>query len=267
MRPLPAAYARVVNAHGGAQPIVDALAAQIKAALGEQLLGLYLYGSYVRGGFDSDVSDLDLLVITTGEVEELDLTGLKQLHADFARRHPAWDDRLDVIYIGRATLDSFRDNAGALAVISPGEPFHVTGNVADWLMNWYHVLESGVTLFGPEPAALIPPISSDEFEAAVARYVEWFRSEIAEGRGAGYRAYAVLSTCRALYAVRNGRPASKQEAAAWTKERMPEWAWLIDAALRARLAHGAGFDDPRTLEAANEFIALVADDLGRSRGP
>jgi aminoglycoside adenylyltransferase-like protein/nucleotidyltransferase-like protein len=247
--------------------VVDALAAQIKAALGEQLLGLYLYGSYVRGGFDPDVSDLDLLAITSGEVEELELTGLKQVHADFVRQHPGWDDRLDVIYIGRATLDSFRDNAGSLAVISPGEPFHVTGDVADWLMNWYHVLESGVTLFGPEPAALIPPISWDEFAASVARYAEWFRSEIAAGRGAAYRAYAVLSTCRALYAVRNRRPASKQEAAAWTKERMPEWAWLIDAALKARLAHGAGFDDPRTLEGAEEFIALVADDLGRSRGP
>lgn len=241
--------------------MVEALTAEIKAALGEQLLGLYLYGSYVRGSFDPDVSDLDLLAVTADEVEGLDLTGLERMHAEFVRRHPEWNDRLDVIYIGRGTLESFRSNQGSLAVISPGEPFHVTGDVADWLMNWYHALESGVTLFGPEPATLIPPISWDEFAVAVARYVEWFRSEIATGRGAGYRAYAVLSTCRALYAVRNGKPATKQEAAAWTKERMPEWAWLIDAALRSRLARGGGFSEERTLVAADAFIDLVAREL------
>jgi aminoglycoside adenylyltransferase-like protein/nucleotidyltransferase-like protein len=245
--------------------VVEALTAEIKATLGEQLLGLYLYGSYVRGGFDPDVSDVDLLAVTADEVQRLDLPALEQMHADFVRRHPEWSDRLDVIYIGRRTLDSFRTNQGSLAVISPGEPFHVTSDVVDWLMNWYHVLEGGVTLFGPEPSELIPPITWEEFAAAVARYVEWFRSEIAAGRGAGYRAYAVLSTCRALYAVRNGRPASKQEAAAWTKERTPDWAWLIDAALRARLAYGRGFDDPRTLAAANAFIDQVAEGLGSAK--
>jgi predicted nucleotidyltransferase len=243
------------------QPVIDALAEEIKAALGDQLVGLYLYGSYVRGGFDPDVSDLDVLAVTTREAGELDLAGLGRMHGDFVRRQPEWNDRLDIIYIGRSTLNEFRTNAGSLAVISPGEPFHLTGDVADWLMNWFHVLESGVTLHGPEPAAVIPPITWDEFASAVARYVDWFRSETAAGRGAGYRAYAVLSTCRALFAVRNGRPASKQEAAAWAREQMPEWAWLIDTALRSRVARGQGFDDERTIAAANEFIALAAKEL------
>jgi hypothetical protein len=246
--------------------VVEALASEIGRVLGDELLGLYLYGSYVRGGFDPEVSDLDLLAVTRDDVDGLDLAGLERMHADFVRRYPDWDDRLDVIYIGGGTLHSFRANQGSLAVISPGEPFHVTGDVADWLMNWYHVLESGVTLFGPQPGGLIPAITWDEFAVAVARYVDWFRSEIAAGRGAGYRAYAVLSTCRALYAVRNGKPASKQEAAAWVKERMPEWARLIDAALRARLARGSGFDDQRTLAEADRFIRTAAEELVRLAG-
>jgi predicted nucleotidyltransferase len=257
-----------VNAHEDrVRPVVEALATEIRGVLGDELLGLYLYGSYVRGGFDPHVSDLDLLAVTRAEVGALDLAGLRRMHADFIRRHPEWDDRLDVIYIGRWTLDSFRLNQGSLAVISPGEPFHVTGDVADWLMNWYHVLESAETLFGPKPAELVPAISWDEFAAAVARYVEWFRSEIAAGRGASYRAYAVLSTCRALYAIRNGKPATKQEAAEWVKGRMPEWARLIDAALRARLSRGAGFDDPRTLADADRLISLVAEELRGSGQP
>jgi hypothetical protein len=53
---------------------------------------------------------------------------------------------------------------------------------------------------------------------------------------------------------------SKQEAAAWTGERMPEWTWLIDAALRYRLSRGvSGFDDEQTRAAAARFIRLVGE--------
>jgi hypothetical protein len=243
------------------RPTIDALARDIQGTLGDDLLGLYLYGSYVTGGFDPGVSDLDLLAVTEPEVEQLDRDRLDRMHTDFTRGRPDWSDRLDIVYIGRRTLADFRTSTGSLAVISPGEPFHVTGGVGDWLMNWYHVLDSGETLVGPEPSTFIPPISWDEFAAAVARYVDWFRSETAAGRGAGYRAYAVLSTCRALFAVRNGRPASKQEAASWARRAMPEWAWLIDAALGSRMKRGGGFDNERTITAANEFIGLAAAQL------
>jgi hypothetical protein len=40
---------------------------------------------------------------------------------------------------------------------------------------------------------------------------------------------------------------------------MPEWAWLIDAALRCRLSRGTiGFDDERSRAGVDEFIELVA---------
>jgi hypothetical protein len=46
---------------------------------------------------------------------------------------------------------------------------------------------------------------------------------------------------------------------------MPEWAWLIDTALRCRLSGGrTGFDDEPTRAAARTFIALLVDEtLGR----
>lgn len=55
---------------------------------------------------------------------------------------------------------------------------------------------------------------------------------------------------------------SKQEAAAWTTERMPEWAWLIDAALRSRMSRGTtGFDDEQTRTDAQRLIRLLADEI------
>ena len=240
----------------------ETLVSGIRAVLGRDLVGIYPYGSAVSGGFDPGVSDLALMAVTSAGVEEIDLAGLDQMQLDIVSRNPDWSDRLEIVYIGWTTLQSFRTSSGSLAVISPGEPFHVVGDVAEWLQNWYLVRETGITLYGIAAADVIPPIARVEFVAAVVRYVDWLRSRNDADRGPGSLAYTVLSLCRALRTVRTGLPCSKQEAAAWTTERMPEWAWLIDAALRCRLSRGTiGFDDEQTRSAAQRFIGLLADEI------
>ena len=57
-----------------AYPDVDALLGQlldgIRNALGERLLGLYLYGSLVAGDFTPGTSDVDLLAATATIIDE-----------------------------------------------------------------------------------------------------------------------------------------------------------------------------------------------------
>jgi predicted nucleotidyltransferase len=245
--------------------ILAPLVAEIRGRLGEDLVGLYLYGSAVTGGFDPGVSDVDLMAVTSAEVEDLDLAGLEAMHLDLVRRNPDWKDRIDVTYIGRATLAAFRSNAGRLAVISPGEPFHLVGDVADWLLSWYQVQETGVPLDGPHEAELIPAISDPEFVAAIAHHAQTFRNRIYAEPSSGARAYAVLTMCRALRTVLTETHSSKQDAAAWVRDRMPEWAWLIDEALRTRLSRGkTGLADEHTRAEAGRFIRLIADEIAAS---
>jgi predicted nucleotidyltransferase len=104
--------------------LVQELTSGIGAGLGEGLVGLYLYGSSVSGGFEAEVSDIDLLVVTSRDVSEIDFADLEAVHRHFVERHPAWNDRLEIVYVGRGTLRSFR-GGGCLAVISPGEPFRI----------------------------------------------------------------------------------------------------------------------------------------------
>jgi predicted nucleotidyltransferase len=246
---------------------VAALASEIQGVLGDDLVGLYLYGSSVTGGFDPGVSDIDLVAVTSPEVEALDLAGLEQMHRRFVSRYPEWSDRLEIVYIGRATLESFRTSPGSLAVISPGEPFHVRDErVADWLQNWYLVRETGICLYGADAAAIVPPIAWTEFVAATVGYADEVRNRSRLRAGGGDLAYTVLTMCRALRTVRTQTHGSKQEAAAWTRERMPEWVWLIDTALTCRLSRGTvGFEDERSRAAAETFIALLDDEiLGRA---
>src|SRR5438132_11748065 len=117
-------------------PILEPLVTDIRGRLGEDLVGLYLYGSAVTGGFDPGVSDVDLMAVTAREVENRDMAGLEAMHRDLLRHHPDWNDRIDVTYIGRSTRAVLRANAGRLAVSSPGEPFHARGDGADGRWRW-----------------------------------------------------------------------------------------------------------------------------------
>jgi predicted nucleotidyltransferase len=243
--------------------LASALASAIHGVLGDDLIGLYLYGSSVSGGFDPGVSDLDLVAVTSPEVEALDIAGLGQMHHAFVGSHAEWSDRLEIVYVGRETLRAFRTSRGSLAVISPGEPFHVRDDrAADWLQNLYLVRETGVCVFGVAAGAVVPPIAWGEFVAAAIRYADEVRLRSREGAAAAVLAYTILTLCRALHTVRTQTQGSKQEAAVWARELMPEWAWLIDAALECRLSHGMiGLADERSRAAAETFIALLADEI------
>jgi predicted nucleotidyltransferase len=246
-----------------AETVLEALVSAIHAVLGDDLVGIYLYGSYVSGGFDAGVSDLDLVAVTSAEVETLDLRGLERMHRDVAGRHPEWTNRIEVVYIGRATLGSFRTSTGRLAVISPGEPFHVRDErVAEWVQNWYLVRESGVTLFGPLPAEVVPPVAWEEFVAAAARYADQIADQDLHGAAPGALAYSLLTMCRAHLTVHANGHGTKQEGAEWVIQRHPEWTWLVDAALRCRLSRGTSeLGDEAARDAARELIGLLAAEI------
>ena len=245
--------------------LLDALVAGIRDVLGDRLWALYLYGSFVSGGFDPGISDVDLIAVTASRVEALDLGALGRMHRALVGRYPEWSNRVEVVYVARATLRSFRTSRGALAVISPGEPLHLRSERASkWLQNWYLARATGVTLLGPDPATTIPPIEPTEFVDATSRYArDVHRRGIAES-GGGSVAYTILTLCRALQTVSTGMPASKQDGAAWVRERMPDWAWLIDSALECRRTRGTtGLADDRSRSAAATLIGLLADEIAR----
>jgi predicted nucleotidyltransferase len=243
--------------------ILDELVSGLESVVCDELVGVYVYGSYVSGGFDPGVSDLDLVAVFDAEDDTLNLKELEKMHAGSVRWYPEWDDRIEVVYVGRETLATFRTSTGRLAVISPGEPLHVKDDRAvEWVQNWYLVRESGVALLGPPATSLIPPIAWSEFAAASARYAAELASAGLGAFSPGYLAYTVLTMCRAEHTVVTQTHASKQVVAAWAQARHPEWAPLIDTALRCRMSGGrVGFDDPVTRSDAVRFIRIVSAEV------
>ena len=241
--------------------IVDDLASAIRGELGEDLLGLYLYGSIVAGGFEPDASDIDLLAVLAREVREEDFKPLDGMHRGFVGDHPEWTNRLDIVYVGRQTLASFRQGSGVFAVISPGDPFHMRDDPGDWLQTWYLAGQGSRPLVGPPASDVLPPIDRSEFVATIVEAVGEHEDRASRAEG-GLLAYTVLTVSRTLTTLATGTLPTKAEAAAWVSTRMPEWAELIASAMACRRSGGhEGFRDEATHRAAQAFIARVAGEV------
>jgi hypothetical protein len=228
----------------------------IRAVLGEKLVGLYLYGSLVWGGFEPETSDIDLLAALATEVDTRESDCLKRMHDRFAEQHPAWHDRIEVQYVSLEGMATFKHRASRIAAISPGEPFELKHVGRHWLLNWYSVREKGLALYGPPPTSIIAPISRDEFAESVREHALAWTDWVREQHRRKAQAYAILTMCRALYACQLGEQPSKPQAARWTQTQMPEWAGLIEDALAWRKAEDIAGDD--TYERTVAFVTAVS---------
>jgi hypothetical protein len=247
--------------------LLDALVSGARGVLAEDLTAVWLYGSSVSGDFEEGVSDVDLVAVTSRSIDPIDLPGLERMHRGLVARYPDWDDRIEVVYVARATLESFRTSTGAVAVISPGEPLHILDDrPVAWLQNWYLARDGGVALYGPEPGEVVPPIDWPKFVEATVRYADEVTNRDRAGASAGARAYDILSMCRALRTVRLNTLSSKSEGAAWVGAQMPDWRWLIDAAVECRRSGGkVGLSDDRSREATDTFLRILADEIASYR--
>jgi predicted nucleotidyltransferase len=236
------------------------LLAGIQQTLAERLVGFYLYGSLATGGFEPGISDIDLLAATADDITPADLVHLREMHAEIVRSHPAWDDRIEVLYYSVESLGKFKEHRGRIAVISPGEPLHVReeGAGADWLMNWHLITHGGRMLFGPDPRGFITPTTNDEFIDSLVDHLQTSDEWIASARNRKAQSYVVLTVCRTLVAIHTGEHSSKREAAEWVAGHFPEWAGLTQRAIARRLdPTSAGREDPGSSEDLEGFAAFV----------
>ncbi len=240
-----------------AAQLLRRLEPELQRVLGGKLLGLYLYGSLTLGNYDPGISDIDLLAVLKTEASRLELDALKAMHDDIARELPEWDNRVEVQYASAAALKNFREHASPMAVISPGEPFHVIEAGIDWLMNWYLVRETGIVLYGAPAHDLISPISQAEFIQATREHArDWLG--LADGidtlKGCSY---ATLTLCRALHIQSTGVQASKRTAAEWAKHEYSEWAPLIANAIPWRAGEPGTMGLEEARRQAMRFIAAA----------
>jgi len=233
---------------------------RMQRILHQNLIGLYLYGSLVTGDFDPEISDIDMLSVTSYDIDDREFEQLHKMHNRLVAENPKWQGRIDIQYLTVNALKTFKTQSSQIAVISPGEPFHIKAAGREWLLNWYLVREQGRVLWGPPPQTIVPPISHAEFLEATREHAQYWAEWAKQPCDQRGQSYAVLTLCRALYACRKGAQPSKEQAAFWVQAQFPQWTALIQRAFGWRKdadadlrGHEASF--PETAR----FIQFVVD--------
>jgi hypothetical protein len=245
-------------------PVVRAARDAIVGALDRRLVGLYVYGSLATGSFEPDVSDVDLIAVVTDEPDEASLAELTALHADLVRRHPTWDDRIEVDYVSSRGLATCRTSSTTIARIGPGEPLHLVVAGREFLLDWYPARRDAIVLVGPPIASLIPAIPESEYLDETRAYLATFRNRFAADASAGSQAYAIVTMCRGFYALRHGEWLSKRSAALRACVDFPRWRPLLDLALswRERQWDREQPDASDDVHRSRAFVEDLSDRLG-----
>ena len=239
--------------------ILNLLLSNVPDILGDQFVGMYLYGSLANGDFDR-YSDIDILVVTKQAMSDDHFLALQSMHTQIAALDNWYASQLEVSYIPKDALRRYNAENSRHPHLDRGERerLHVIQHETDWIVQRYILRERGMTLVGPEPNTLIDPVSADDLRKAMqAILFGWyahFLEKPAPFDSRGYQSYTVLSLCRILYTLQQGEVVSKMAAADWARENLdPRWLPLIE---RARIGRqNSGLDpEPKDVRETLEMI-------------
>jgi len=221
-------------------PDVNAVLRQLlqgaQAVLGDQFVGLYLYGSLASGDFDPAHSDIDFVVVTANALTDETVAALKALHTRLAASSNPWAKKLEGTYLPQHALPRYDPDAAPCPSVNEGE-FYLARHESDWIIQRYVLREYGVAVAGPPLHLLIEPVTPDDLRRAVQGILrEWWQpmwecaereGDVERLRGGDYQAYAILTMCRALYTLCTGDFVSKPVAARWAQQELAQWQALI----------------------------------------
>jgi Domain of unknown function (DUF4111) len=240
------------TAYPAIDDILGALLSGSRALLGDDLFGLYLFGSLTSGGFDTETSDIDFVVITT-----LDPLALQAEFGALNRRLQAsgspWAAKLEGSFLPRRVFDDFNADGTLFPTIGMGGWYGLDHKGIERALQRHMLREHGIALTGPEPGSFLAPVDPYALKAETLEVLHgWWQVQHDDPvrlKRRGYQAYAVLTMCRMLYTLETGAVDSKPAAARWARSRVAEqWRGLIDRALAWRGADDGIDDFAATLE-------------------
>ncbi|GEP37377.1 hypothetical protein NPS01_10400 [Nocardioides psychrotolerans] len=218
--------------------VLRALDERAREALGDEVVGVHLVGSFAAGDADEH-SDVDFLVVTrTGPTPAAE-AALRTVHAHLPDLDSPWAGHLEGSYapvtdlanpttVGRRWL--YVDN-GSRVLERSG---HDNSAHTRWVLR-----EQSCIVSGPPAHDLLPRVSRGALFAEAVGEARQRAAAVEDDpaalRNAWMQPYLVLTMCRILYTAREGAVVGKEPAARWALGILPdEWHDLVLAAVADR---------------------------------
>jgi predicted nucleotidyltransferase len=242
--------------------LLQDLVADLKDDLGQNLIGLYLYGSLATDDFVDGLSDIDLLIVLKNDVDEKQLRSLTTLHDEFNDKHTSWSKRIDVAYLSENAFKSIKSEPYRTIVSDGSGGLEIVDAPEYYLIDWYKVQEHSIALCGPDVKTFLPHITVSEFKKVVRNYMLSWIDKTDKANQRGLQAYIVLTMCRSLYAFTYGKNTSKQAGADWSITQYPQWAGLIKQSLiRSRDEVANVTEDKKAQKEMVSFVGFILSEL------
>lgn len=248
--------------------IVRELSDRAQAILGDNLVGVYVQGSFALGDGDMH-SDCDFLIPVHRRPTAQQEAQLRAFHDELPTRPQHWAQHLEGSYPVAEELRTLRGLGREWLYIDHGWrrmqwSTHCNSEVARWIL-----YEHGICVRGPSassvvdlvPAAAMRDAAAASLPTVLADIESWVSLDIAWGQR-----YAVVTIARTLYTLQTGRVASKPAALRWAMQSLdPRWWDLLERTLTDR-SRGFDPDDrarPGSVEATRRFSSYAVELLRR----
>ena len=230
------------------QFVLDELVARVQPILGDNLLAVYLQGSFALGGGDGD-SDVDFLIVVEDDIPDAILPDLQAMHRSLFEIESYWSHHLEGSYFPKDLLKKEDPNHTPIVYIDNGS----------------RNIEHGITLYGADPKTYIDPIDSSDLIREVKQTMHTWGQEIVDGdytiSNVWAQAFAVIMYCRMLHTVTTGAIHSKPDGVQWALRMLDEkWHNLIAEAWQKRIdqyKRVADASDPDAVSQTIDFISYA----------
>jgi len=221
------------------QHVLDEFVTRLQPILGDNLLAVYLQGSFALDGGDAD-SDVDFLVVIEDDLHDTILPELEAMHQSLFEIPSYWSHHLEGSYFPKDILKTEDHNHTPIVYIDNGSR-HLERSTHDneLVVRWV-TREHGITLYGTDPKTYIDPVSEADLKREVKQTMHTWAQEIISGEytiaNVWAQAFAVIMYCRMLHTITTGAIHSKPSGVEWAQNTLDEqWHNLIRDAWQKRL--------------------------------
>jgi len=198
--------------------VLDELVARLIPILGDNLLAVYLQGSFALGGGDAD-SDVDFLVVIDDDIPDALLPDLEAMHRSLFEIENYWSHHLEGSYFPKDLLKKEDPNQTPIVYIDNGSRNLERSNHDNELVVRWVTREHGIPLYGTDPKTYIDPIDDADLKREVKQTMHTWGQEIFDGdytiANVWAQAFAVIMYCRMLHTITTGAIHSKPDGVQW----------------------------------------------------
>jgi predicted nucleotidyltransferase len=245
--------------------VLDRLVAGVRGALSDNLVGVYLQGSFALGDFDEH-SDVDFIVVTERPLSDREEAALQAMHGALYDAAPPWSHHLEGSYVCRADWRRHTAPAKPLFYLDNGarsliHDDHCNTRVVRWVMR-----EHGIALAGPPPDILIDPILPNdlrtEMHETMEKWHDHFAGHPARIDSVWLQSHIVTYYCRMLRTLATGTIGSKKSAVRWALATLAlQWHDLVARAWQQRPDPGLKVRQPATPALTKQTLRFIEEAL------